>query len=178
MKEKLSKNILLKKAGIGIIFTIVLVLLDQLTKKLAVAKLMGKEPFVIIDGVFELSYLENKGAAFGLFQGAKTYFVIFTIVALLAIIFIYLVKIPSTKRFLPLNIIAILFFAGAIGNFIDRICYSYVIDFFYFKLIDFPIFNVADIYVTVATALMIILILFYYKDEDYEQIFPSKKKEA
>ena len=175
MKEGLSKNILLKKAGIGAIITALLVLIDQLTKKIAVAKLMGKEPFVIIDGVFELSYLENRGAAFGMFQGAKTYFVVFTVIALIAIAFVYLAKIPATKRFLPLNLVAVLFFSGAIGNFIDRICYSYVIDFFYFKLIDFPIFNVADIYVTVGTALMIILILFYYKDEDYEQIFPSKK---
>ncbi len=176
MKQVLSKNILLKKAGIGAVITLVLVLLDQLTKQLAVSKLKGQAPFVIIDGVFELNYLENRGAAFGMFQGAKIYFIIFTLVALLAIGFVYLIKLPATKRFLPFNVVAILFFAGAIGNFIDRICYSYVIDFFYFKLIDFPIFNVADIYVTVATFLMAILILFVYKDEDYEQIFPSKKK--
>lgn len=177
MKQVLSKNEMLKKAGAGAVITFFLVLLDQLTKHLAVSHLKGQTPFVIIDGVFELNYLENKGAAFGMFQGAKIYFIIFTLAALLAIGFIYLVKLPASKRFLPFNIVAILFFAGAIGNFIDRICYSYVIDFFYFKLIDFPVFNVADIYVTAATFLMAILILFIYKDEDYEQIFPSKKKD-
>lgn len=176
MKQVLSKNMILKKAGIGAVITFLLVLLDQITKRLAVSKLMGQKPFVIIDGVFELNYLENRGAAFGMFQGAKIYFIIFTIIALFAIGFVYLVKLPATKRFLPFNIVAVLFLAGAIGNFIDRICYSYVIDFFYFKLIDFPIFNVADIYVTVATFLMVILILFYYKDDDYELIFPSKQK--
>ena len=67
-------------------------------------------------------------------------------------------------------------FAGGIGNFIDRIRLNYVIDFFYFSLIDFPIFNVADIYVTVAAFAMIFLGMFYYKDEDYDLIFPAKKK--
>ena len=60
---------------------------------------------------------------------------------------------------------------GALGNFIDRVFRNYVVDFFYFKLIDFPVFNVADIYVTVAAFAMIILGLFYYKEEDYNKIF-------
>ena len=59
----------------------------------------------------------------------------------------------------------------ALGNFIDRVFRNYVVDFFYFKLIDFPVFNVADIYVTVAAFAMIILGLFYYKEEDYNKIF-------
>ena len=67
-------------------------------------------------------------------------------------------------------------FAGGIGNFIDRIRLNYVIDFLYFSLIDFPIFNVEDIYVTLAAFAMILLGLFYYKDEDYDEIFPPKKK--
>ena len=79
------------------------------------------------------------------------------------------------KRFFFMNAICVLFFAGAIGNFIDRVMHNYVVDFFYFSLIDFPIFNVADIYVTVAAFAMIFLGLFYYKEEDFNQIFPSKK---
>ena len=75
-----------------------------------------------------------------------------------------------------MTIICILLFAGGIGNFIDRIRLDYVVDFFYFSLINFPIFNVADIYVTVAAFVMILLGLFYYKDEDYDVIFPPKKK--
>ena len=63
--------------------------------------------------------------------------------------------------------------AGAIGNMIDRAVRGYVVDFFYFRLIDFPIFNVADIYVTVTMILLLILILFYYKEEDLE--FLSRK---
>ena len=59
---------------------------------------------------------------------------------------------------------------------IDRISQDYVVDFIYFVLIDFPIFNVADVYVTVAAFAMILLGLFYYKEEDYNKLFPSKKK--
>ena len=58
---------------------------------------------------------------------------------------------------------------------IDRVQYNYVVDFFYFKLIDFPIFNVADIYVSVSCVLLAILVIFFYKDEDFD--FLGKKKE-
>ena len=77
-----------------------------------------------------------------------------------------------------LKVILLLFVAGAIGNLIDRICQNYVVDFFYFKLIDFPIFNVADIYVTVAAIMFIVLCLFYYKEEDFEFLFPDKGKKC
>ena len=59
---------------------------------------------------------------------------------------------------------------GAIGNSIDRMRLGYVIDFFYFKLIDFPVFNVADIFVTVSVVLLIFFILFFYKEEDLDKI--------
>ena len=75
---------------------------------------------------------------------------------------------------LPLKIAGILIYAGAIGNFIDRIRQSYVVDFFYFELIDFPVFNVADIYVTLSAIALIIVVLFYYKEEDFSLIFTGK----
>ena len=83
---------------------------------------------------------------------------------------------PSTTRSLTFAVILIFFVAGAIGNLIDRIVNNYVVDFFYFKLINFPIFNVADIYVTVAAFAFIILGIFYYKEEDFEMIFKKKDK--
>ena len=66
--------------------------------------------------------------------------------------------------------------SGAIGNLIDRCFRKYVVDFFYFKLIDFPVFNVADIYVTSAAIVLIILIMFYYKEEDFDFMKISKNK--
>ena len=87
-------------------------------------------------------------------------------------------KIPASKRFRLLNVVVILFIAGALGNLIDRIVNNYVVDFFYFSLINFPIFNVADIYVTVAAFMFIILGMFYYKEEDFSLIFPDKKHDG
>lgn len=155
-----------------------LILLDQATKYLAVAKLKDQPSVVILQGVFELHYLENHGAAFGVLQGKKIFFITVTIFMILLLTYVY-GRLPMERRFYPLHGICIALFAGAIGNFIDRILYNYVIDFFYFSLINFPIFNVADIYVTCAMALFIILFLFYYKEADLDHlstlILPWKK---
>ena len=171
-----AMNSVNKKKLFGIPAAALLILLDQLTKYWAVHALKGKNPIVIWEGVFELRYLENRGAAFGILQNQKWPLIIFTVLVLAVIVYIYLKKIPTERRFLPLNLIAVLFFSGAVGNFIDRLVQDYVVDFFYFVLIDFPIFNVADIYVTVAAFLLIVLGLFYYREEDFERIMPSKKK--
>jgi signal peptidase II len=169
---------------------------DQFTKYLAVARLKGQEPFVLIPDVFELHYLENTSAAFGIdlisilqrifhfsyftehpdaFLNFKMiFFIVVTIIVAVLLYLLYL-RVPQNRRFRYLNWIIIAFISGAIGNCIDRIIQQYVVDFFYFKLINFPIFNVADIYVTVSAIALILLFLFYYKEDDLEQIFPSKK---
>ena len=85
-------------------------------------------------------------------------------------------KIPQERHFLPLTLCLCFIGAGAVGNMIDRIFRGYVVDFFYFKLIDFPVFNVADIYVTTAAVILIVLIVFLYKEEDFDRIFPKKDK--
>ena len=157
--------------GVDCIFMVILTLLDQWTKSLVVHHLKDQSDIILIPGVFQLHYLENRGAAFGILQGKKIFFVFFTLIVLCLIAYLYLKRIPDEKKFRPMDGICILFFAGALGNFIDRVFRNYVVDFFYFKLIDFPVFNVADIYVTVAAFAMIILGLFYYKEEDYNKIF-------
>ena len=75
-----------------------------------------------------------------------------------------------------MHILLVLIASGAAGNMIDRVRYDYVVDFFYFVLINFPIFNVADIYVTVATFLFAILILFYYKENDFSFLASDSKR--
>ena len=74
-----------------------------------------------------------------------------------------------------MHLILVLIASGAIGNMIDRAAQDYVVDFIYFVLIDFPIFNVADIYVTGATAIFVIAILFYYKEEDFSFLSIKQK---
>lgn len=169
------KKISIKNILIACIFSFLLVLLDQFAKYLAVTHLKGQASVPLISNVFELQYLENYGAAFGILQGQKAFFLFSTaiFIVLLCLIFLWL---PKEKKFFPLHVVTVLYLSGAIGNFIDRLIHDYVIDFFYFSLIDFPIFNVADIYVVVGTAALAFLILFYYKDEDLERIFSKKRR--
>lgn len=157
------------------ILSVLFIVIDQLTKFLAVTFLKDTDGFVIIDGIFKLQYLENRGAAFGILQGQQLFFFVMTVLVLVVLSVIY-GKIPSSKKFYAMRVCAILVFSGAIGNMIDRATLNYVVDFLYFELIDFPIFNVADIYVTVSTVVFALLILFYYKDSDLEQIKLKNKK--
>ena len=171
-----------KKAKSVVIF-FVLLLIDQLTKLWAVKilKPIGSIililpiGFKIIHNVLEIYYVENRGAAFGIMQNKQWFFLIITLAVLVGLLWIS-GKIPEEKHFIPLK--ACLYFvgAGAVGNMIDRVFRKYVVDFIYFSLINFPVFNVADIYVTVAAFMLVVLILFFYQEEDLNRVF-SKKKE-
>ena len=174
MKKKTTHYLSYLLATLSMIFAI---FLDQYTKLLAVENLKNQAPIDIIENVFQLHYLENRGAAFGILQNQKIFFVIIGIIILIVALFFYL-KMPHERHFIPLRICLLLIASGAIGNMIDRIRLNYVIDFFYFELIDFPLFNVADIYVTLSAGLLIVLILFYYKEDDLEMLFKlfSRKK--
>lgn len=147
---------------------------DQWTKCMAVSHLKGQSPVTLIDGVFKLQYLENRGAAFGMMQDMQYVFVVGAVLICAAVIFLFM-RMPFTRRYTALRVCAVLLCAGAVGNMIDRIRLNYVVDFFYFCLIDFPIFNVADCYVVIAVVLFAFLILFYYKDED-DLSFAGRKK--
>ena len=163
------------KYGIGALVAALLIAIDQFTKYLAQKYLMDG-PIVIWDGVFELHYLENRGAAFGILQGQKVIFLICTVL-ILAVLAFYYNRMPLEKKYQPLRVVGVLLGAGAVGNLIDRMVQSYVVDFLYFKLIDFPIFNVADCYVTAGAILLAILILFVYKDEELGFLSLKKKHE-
>ena len=158
----------------AIIVVLITLIFDQWTKYLAVINLKNQEPFTIIKDVFELQYLENRGAAFGLLQDQRLYFY-FCMLLITVLVIIFYMRVPMTKKYLPLRICAVFVLSGGLGNFIDRIRLNYVIDFFYFKLIDFPIFNVADIYVTVTMFVLLYLLFFYYKEEDLDRIFSRRK---
>lgn len=165
----------------GCLFVVLLISIDQLTKQLAVLFLKDAPAVPLISGVFELQYLENHGAAFGILQGKKVLFVILTLIIVAVLIYLY-IRIPDTKHYDPMRAAIVLLISGALGNFIDRCSNSYVVDFFYFRLIDFPIFNVADIYVVCAAISFVLLFCFYYKEEDLDQIYAlfsfSRKKIA
>ncbi len=167
-----------KKKVFGLLFYIIgiviLTELDQITKALAESRLMGKSDFKIFGDAFVFSYLRNSGAAWGMLSGRISLFLIFTVIVVLIITYV-VINMPVVKKYVPLLITCTLLVSGAVGNFIDRVRFGYVRDFIYFKLINFPVFNVADCYVTVSVVLLIILILFVYKEDDFKFLKISKK---
>jgi len=150
---------------VSLISVIALTLFDQWTKWLAVEKLKDQAPYVLISGVFELNYTENRGAAFGMLQDQRLFFLIMTAIVLCGVALLFY-RMPFERYYLPMRGIFVVFIAGTIGNLIDRVFLGYVVDFFYISLIDFPGFNVAELFITGSLALFVILILFRYKEED------------
>ncbi|MBE5883349.1 MAG: signal peptidase II [Lachnospiraceae bacterium] len=145
----------------------VLLAFDQFTKYLAIVHLKGQPAYVLIDGVLELQYLENRGSAFGMLQNQK-FFILFVSIIFMIILLLFLFKLPEQKKFCVIHILIASIIAGGLGNMIDRFRFDYVVDFISFILINYPIFNVADIYVVVATIGLFILFLFVFKEKDLE----------
>lgn len=164
-----------KMLGIDLLLFVLLILADQFTKHLAVIHLKDKDPITLFQDVLELQYLENRGAAFGMLQNQKIFFIFIALLILVVITWV-LLKTPDRRKYRSLHFLLVLIASGAVGNMIDRLRFDYVVDFIYFVLINFPIFNVADIYVTVATACLVILLLFVYKEEDLSFLSFNQKK--
>jgi len=155
----------------------ILVALDQLVKIWAVANLQGQPERPLIQGFLHLTYLENTGAAFGLlagFGGAQLVLSIVKVVILILAV-AYFVIIPYETRFVWVRIPLVMIFAGGVGNLIDRARLGFVVDMFEFGFIDFPVFNIADIYVTTGVFLFAVIILFVVKDAP---LFGLPKKES
>ncbi len=133
-----------------------LLLLDQLTKYLAGVCLRGKE-LVLIPGVLELCWMENRGAAFGILRDRQWLFILLALLFLTGAVLVFL-HLPHDRGGFVRRILCAALAAGAAGNLIDRIFLGYVRDFIYVSLIDFPVFNVADICVTAGAAALILVI--------------------
>ncbi len=166
--------------GSGKLFVFVLsgtllTLLDQFLKDKALS-FCGK-PSELIPGLLELTYVENRGMAFGLFEGARWLFLAAALLFLLAsLILVWRMKL--NKRSLPLFISLLLIASGAVGNGLDRLIHGYVTDYLYIRLIDFPVFNAADIYVCSGAVLAALLLLFVYDEEEASVIFGLSKEKG
>ena len=154
--------------AIVLVITAALVGLDQLTKYLTVANLKGADPLVLIDGVFEFTYLENRGAAFGMMQGARWWFVVFTSLVMVALLAVLLFG--RYRRYQLFNVGLTLIIGGGIGNLIDRVANGFVVDMLHFEIaaigFDFPVFNVADCYVVIGAILTLFFFFFIYDDKN------------
>lgn len=144
----------------------VIVLVDQFVKIWAKNTLVRK-PIILWKNVFSFQLVYNTGGPWGMFGNHTFFLTMASVVILLFVVAIYL-KMPRIKRMVPLRICILLITAGAIGNMIDRIVYKKVIDMFSFDLIHFPVFNVADASIVCGCILAFLLVVFYYRDEDFQ----------
>ena len=148
----------------AILLTAILVGLDQWSKLFATNNLMGRADIILLEDILSLTYHRNAGAAFGMLQGGRWFFLVFALFIMVAIA-LYYVKLPSSPVYSVVRFALILIAAGGIGNSIDRLLNGFVVDFLRFDFINFPIFNVADIYVVAGTILLGILMIFFIKEE-------------
>ena len=142
----------------------VLVVLDQLTKVFALQYLKPVGNITIFPHVLDLTFVENRGVAFGLFSGQRWFILFVTAVICIGLIW-YWKSLPQKKAYKPLRISLLLILGGAISNILDRLFRGYVVDYLEVTFIDWPVFNLADIFVVVGTILMAIMVLFVLKDE-------------
>lgn len=140
---------------------------DQITKFLVVQNIPLFSQVDAIDGLFHLTYVQNTGAAFSLLQNQQWLFLLIFIVLTVAVVYDFWKK---SMPFTALERWLIVFvYAGGLGNMIDRIRLGYVVDMIELEFMDFPVFNVADCFITCGCiALMLHLIFFnkeFWKDE-------------
>ena len=144
------------------IITAAIIAADQLVKAWAKTSLMDVGTIPVIKDIFHLTYAENRGAAFSMLEGQRWFFIVLTSVMLVVIAVAFFKELfkgiwgKTTLVFI---------FAGAVGNFIDRVWLGFVVDMFDFTLINFPVFNVADICVTIGAVLFFIYAIFFYEDK-------------
>lgn len=141
----------------------ILVILDQYVKNLVVMSIdLGKE-IVLLDKFFSLTYVRNFGAGFSILQNQKLFLTVLSIVAIVVLSYM----LYKAKKNDTLSIISyILIISGALGNLIDRIRLGYVVDFLDFKIFgyDYPVFNLADSFITIGCFILIIMVILESKN--------------
>ncbi len=148
-----------------------ILVLDIMTKLIAELqlKIVGTVP--LWKDVFHLTYVENPGIAFGMFSNARLFFILVSVMVLILLAIVYSNTTHRTKWF---KIATALIYGGAFGNLLERIAKGYVVDFFDFRLIHFPVFNIADIAVCVGACLMIIHFFVSEKSASQESAIKGK----
>lgn len=137
-----------------LILSILFVIADQVVKMWTVNNFSLHEGMEFMKGIVSILYVRNTGAAWGMFEGKMFFFYLITAVAVGTLLYLMFKEKGKSKLLLTAYSLIL---AGAVGNFIDRIRLGYVVDMFKFEFIDFPIFNVADICLTIG-----VIFLFYY----------------
>ena len=171
-----SKTVIKKYLYLNdIVLFILCITVDRVCKFFAASRLKDRASVSLIDSFLELRYTENTGAAFGVLKDQTSFFVLISVVIIFTGLY-FLVKSPGKRKYIPTHIFISLILCGSVGNTVDRIIYGSVIDYIYFSAVDFPIFNIADIYSTVGTLGLIIVLVFIFKEDDLNFLRFKEKK--
>ena len=143
---------------IYILAVVIFVAIDQISKSIVISTMKLSQKVVLIENFFSLTHVRNYGAGFSILQNARLFL---TVISIVAVIVLSYMLITSNRKDKVLNISYLFIISGAIGNLIDRLNNGYVTDFLDFIIFgyDFPVFNVADCFITVGCFLMIIMVL-------------------
>ena len=160
---------------LDVLVCVLALIADRVTKGIVNKNMAVGDSVNVIKGVFQFYHVENTGASWGIFKGGAVFFIILAVVVCLGIA-VLITKIPGKTKYIRLHIALSFIVAGAVGNVIDRLQKGSVTDFLYAQFIDFPVFNVADIYIVCATIWVIIMTLFIFKDEELDFLNFGKKK--
>lgn len=152
---------------LALLLSAALVVVDQLLKVWALHSLQPIGTYPIIEDIFHFTYVENRGAAFGMMAGQQWLLIWVTAAVLLLIVFLMIGG--KVREKFPLFTLAVIL-GGGVGNLIDRVYRGYVVDYIHLKVINFAVFNFADICVTCGTAVLVLWILFGMKDEKSRKI--------
>ncbi|TFI60771.1 signal peptidase II [Carnobacterium divergens] len=144
------------------LLALVVLIVDQVTKYLVVQNIELYQVKAFLPGVLSWMYIQNTGAAWSILEGQMWFFYVITTVVIIGILYI-MQKYAKESRLFSMGLALIL--AGALGNFIDRIRLGYVVDMVRIELIDFPIFNVADMSLSIGVALIIVYVLLDEKNK-------------
>ena len=143
------------------LFVALILIADQVTKLLVLDKIPLHSQVKAIPGLFHLTYVQNTGAAFSSFQGMRWLFVGIFLLLTAALLFEYFKKPLPFTVFERICLVAV--YGGALGNVIDRVRLGYVVDMICVDFMDFPVFNVADCFITCGCILMLIHLVFFNK---------------
>ena len=141
-----------------LVISAAIVVLDQIFKYLAINNLKSVENIAVIDNLLYFTYLENRGAAFGIFSNQRWFFIIATVLAIILLMYLVFVKKIQSKIF---NISVALIIGGGVGNLIDRVFLGYVVDYIQISFFP-PVCNFADYCITAGTIILIIWLFFCY----------------
>lgn len=159
-----------------VVLAVLMIALDQAVKYWAFTSLQAQQTIPLIENVFHLTYVENRGAAFSMFAQFDSRWIFVTLAVVISIV----IGVALRKDWMQSALgrwSLVLIGAGAIGNAIDRVLRGFVVDLFDFRLIHFPVFNVADIFICVGAVLFVIYFLFQHKDEERAEAAQSEPLE-